>query len=200
MLLKKYAETAERCQRNYDITQLLPKEHVDYILSVCTTMPSKNNKNLYRLLAIQNTNIARKIYVKGAWTSGDPKLKEVPNQYRNGQVYAPLLLIWDGSVRPINRKDSTEDLHMAVGISSGAAALAAAELGYKSGFCQCFQRKKIEGILNRHTGETLNLDITLMLGIGLPDERFDRKECVLDDEVVYTCKSVNKKTPIIEIH
>jgi hypothetical protein len=199
MLLKKYAETAERCQRNYDITQLLPKEHVDYIMSVCTTMPSKNNKNLYRLLAIQNTDISRKIYVKGAWTPGDPKLKEVSNQYRNGQVYAPLLLIWDGSVRP-KFADSLEDHHMAVGISSGAAALAAAELGYKTGFCRCFQQKKVEGILNRHTGQTLNLDITLMLGIGLPDKRFDRKECVLNNEVVYTCRSVNKKTPILEIH
>lgn len=199
MLLKKYAETAERCQRNYVITQLLPKEHVDYITSVCTTMPSKNNKNLYRLLAIQNTNISRNIYVKGAWTPGDPRLKEVSNQYRNGQVYAPLLLIWDRSICP-HDKDTIEDHYMSVGISSGAAALAAAELGYKTGFCRCLQDKKVEGVLNKHTGQTLNLKITLMLGIGLPDERFDRKECVLDDEVVYTCNSNNKKVPILEIH
>jgi nitroreductase len=199
MLLKKYAETAERCQRNYDITQLLPKEHVDYILSVCTTMPSKNNKNLYRLLAIQNTSISKKIYIKGAWAAGDPNLKEVPNQYRNGQVYAPLLLIWDGSICPKGR-NSREDHLMAVGISSGAAALAAAELGYKTGFCVCFEEKKVEGVLNKHIGQTLNLKITLMLGIGLPDSRFDRKECVLNDKVVYTCGSFNKITPILEIH
>jgi len=199
MLLKKYAETAERCQRNYDITQLLPKEHVDYILSVCTTMPSKNNKNLYRLLAIQNTSISKKIYIKGAWAAGDLKLKEVPNQYRNGQVYAPLLLIWDGSICPEGR-NSREDHLMAVGISSGAAALAAAELGYKTGFCVCFEEKKVEGVLNKHIGQTLNLKITLMLGIGLPDSRFDRKECVLNDKVVYTCGSFNKTTPILEIH
>lgn len=199
MLLKKYAETVERCQRNYDITQLLPKEHVDYILSVCTTMPSKNNKNLYRLLAIQNTSISKKIYVKGAWAAGDPKSKEVPNQYRNGQVYAPLLLIWDGSICPEDR-NSREDHLMAVGISSGAAALAAAELGYKTGFCVCFEEKKVEGVLNKHIGQTLNLKITLMLGIGLPDSRFDRKECVLNDKVVYACGSFNKTTPILEIH
>ena len=198
MQLKNYAETAERCQRNFDLSEPIPQADIDYITSVCTTMPTKNNRVHYRLIIINDIQLTKRIYTESAFTQGDKKRREVPNQYRNGQVYSPLLLLWDASVRNKFNQETYEDMLVSIGISSGAAALAAVELGYKTGFCACFQEKILGKLLKKHFQQPLDLDIQLMLGIGMPNNNFQRTESVVDNKVVYNSLSSNKIVSILQ--
>ena len=43
------ARNIEPCQRNWDTSVEIPAEHVDYVVQACTSVPTKQNKNIYVL-------------------------------------------------------------------------------------------------------------------------------------------------------
>jgi len=57
-------------------------------------------------------------------------------------------------------------------MSAAAAALAGAELGYRTGYCRCIDEEKSKKILESYIGKIEKEEIPLMLGIGIPDEKF----------------------------
>lgn len=167
-----YAKTIEPCQRNWNENYVMPEDHIKYIIDVCTTVPTKQNKNYYSLLAITDRNIIDQIF-EHAILPGDP------NTYRqNTQVRANLLLIW--SQERVN--ETQKDILLSIGISGSAAALAGAELGYKTGFCCCYENKAIGSILKKAKIKPTGF-IDLMLGIGMPNEDYDPRQCVIDGQV-----------------
>jgi len=184
MNLLEYAKKIEPCQRNWDVSYIIPDEHIDYITEVCTTVPTKQNLNCYSLVCIQDRKTIEKIFE----SSYDPKVSYQTFR-RNGQVLANLLLIWTPGPQPA---ETESDLDIAVGISSGAAALAAAELGYSTGFCKCFETKPITKILKKDVGVKTKNPI-LMLGIGLPNINFNLRDVVVDGKKIGTKHSKGKK-------
>lgn len=173
MNLLDYAKSAENCQRNWNHNIYIPENDIDYIINVCTTMPTKQNKDVYQLHVVTNKEIINAIY----------KISYDPSNYSgtyllNSQASAPLLLVW--SAMPGAQYQN--DIDIAIGISSGAAALAAAELGYKSGFCKCFENKPLRKIL-KIKGERWNTDPILILGIGSPKKDINHNTIVLENRI-----------------
>lgn len=197
-------KTAERCQRNWDHSKPVLEEDIQKIVEVATTMPTKNNRNYYDLVVSTNPEFNRTCYKYAV----DPinahfKNKEI---HRNTQVDAPLLLMWKTTNlndidNPFNNSYQ-EDFHVSVGISSGAAVLTANQLGYRTGYCQCFDIDSLIVTLDKK----FNLSIVnnafssvLTVGIGYPDSNFERTQCVIDGKLGYTAESVNKTIDITYI-
>lgn len=185
-----YAKIAERCQRGFDTSQLLPNKHVKEIINVCTTMPTKQNLPVYSLFALEDRDVIEGIY---EYHTMSTLHAETEPDYRNGQTNAPLLLIWceDATSRQIC--DQVDDIDIAIGISSGAAALTAASLGYRTGFCKCFDQDKVSRIFAKTYGKK-KLKPRLMLGVGLPHPKHDRFTCLLNDQPVNKRPTAGDKT------
>ena len=167
MNLLNCAKNIEPCQRNWDENFVIPEEHIQYILDVCTTVPTKQNMNVYSLVAITDRQTMFNIFKKAAYNPDDYNRTFM----RNSQINANALLVWcDGTEEPEDERDRD----LAIGISSGSAALAAAELGYSTGFCKCFVPEKITKVLRKQNIKTNN-NTYLMLGIGKPNNEYNRR-------------------------
>jgi len=156
------------CQRNWIEWEKIPEEHVNYIIEACTDMPTKQQKDVYSLVAITDRKIIMELF-ETAYEEKD----YARTFKRNTQVLANLLLVWI----PSNGTDLGHDtygqsLGIAVGMSAAAAALAGAELGYRTGYCRCIDEEKSKKILESYIGKIEKEEIPLMLGIGIPDEKF----------------------------
>ena len=184
MNLLECAKKIEPCQRNWDETYVVPDEHVDYITEVCTTVPTKQNRNVYSLVCIKDRKTIEKIFE----VAYEPTEKYTTYK-KNSQVLANTLFIWIPGQEPAEYKD---DLDIAVGISSGAAALAAAELGYSTGFCKCFVNRSVCKILRKNAGIKTK-DVILILGIGVPNNNYDSRQVVVDDRITAIKYSRGKK-------
>ena len=156
------------CQRNWLDDYKLPQKDIDYIIKTCTTMPTKQEKNTYSLCAITDRRYIEKLY-RFCYDPDDPI-----SFNKNTQVLANLLLVWyDG---PDSKYDDGTVNDVNVGVSAGGAALAAVELGYKTGFCKCFVSEKISTVLKPHIGLTRKKKlrrIRLLLGIGVPEANLE---------------------------
>lgn len=177
------AKTVERCQRNFDWSRPLPNKHVKTILNVATTMPTKQQIKFYHISAIESEPLAREFYTTCCIDDGTP--------YSNSQTYAPLLLIW-ACAPGFYDYDPYCDISMSCGISASAAALTAANLGYKTGFCKCINDELAEEFFMKHFNKQIR-DPMLALGIGHPLEDFERTDCVLDGKIMHRANSYGDK-------
>lgn len=173
-----YAKLVEPCQRNWLEDETVPQEDIDYILEACTTMPSKQNIPYYSIAYTTDRKIINDIFDVSYYPRDQRNTKG-----QNTQVRANLLLIWldnpdfSHNTRVVHEQDTI----FSIGISSGAAALAGAEKGYRTGFCKCFIDKGVKKILRPVTGKLFkNTNIRLMLGIGVPDPSLDIRHISID--------------------
>ena len=190
MKIKRITETVQRCQRNYDLTEAIPREHQDYIIHCATQMPTRQQRIHYNITVVDDVALTREVYARYAYDKDDRD-----HDLRNGQTYAPLLLIFgtDSKMHSDPKYSYRQyDIPMSIGLSAGAAAMAAVELGYVTGFCKCFDEPQLEQWIESTYGRQCR-DPRLMLGIGRSNDRFDRTECVIDDKVVYTASSMGDK-------
>ena len=181
------ARIVERCQRNFDWSKPIPNKDVKYILNVATSMPTKQQLDFYNITVIESEPLAREFYT--TCTIPDECYYE-GDEWRN-QTYAPLVLLYS-TYPKYNRYEPYNDIAMSMGLSSGAAALAAANLGYKTGFCKCIDEHRTNAFVWNHFHKKI-WDPTLAVGIGHPLEGFDRTEGVLDGEVKYHAGSDGDK-------
>lgn len=178
------ARNIEPCQRNWDTSVEIPAEHVDYVVQACTSVPTKQNKNIYGLVVVQDRTVIEQLY-HSAIEEPDYDV----NFNKNSQVLANVVLIWtDGPF--VQKYDS--DFDQAIGISSATAALAASELGYATGFCKCFRAVEIQSILHSAGVDQYNTP-RLILGFGVPNSKLHRRVAVQPDGTVDYKKSHNKK-------
>lgn len=191
MNLLKYAKDIKPCQRNWNEDYVMPMEHIDYITEVCTEVPTKQNLPVYDLYRITNRKIIDDIFEASYVDHDDDTI------HRNTQVKSNLLLIW---AENLGAAEYNTDTYIGVGISSGAAALAGAELGYKTGFCRCFMPFEIKSILWENNIKIhIDSKIILMLGIGVPDETVDPREYTVGSKKGKIQKSINKTINVIDI-
>ena len=182
------ARIVERCQRNFDWSKPIPNKDVKYILNVATSMPTKQQLDFYNITVIESEPLAREFYT--TCTIPDECYYE-GDEWRNSQTYAPLLLLYSTWPK-YERYEPQNDIAMSMGISSSAAALAAANLGYKTGFCKCIDSRLAEEFVKKYFRKNV-WDPTLAIGIGHPLEGFDRTDGVVDGEVVYNAETYGDK-------
>lgn len=160
------ARVAEHCQRNWDKTFTLPDNDLDVLVKVATTMPAKQNRNYFNLVVSTDLELNSRIFDHSIDIENRDTIK------RNAQVDANVIFIYlrNKNFDNYHRFKDNHVLNMktAIGISSGAVALAATQLNYRTGFCQCLLGKKIleelaaKGITDDyHPG-----DVELILGVG----------------------------------
>lgn len=152
--------STEHCQRNWDYNKDIDENHLNLLTHVATTMPTKQNQEYYQLVVSTNLDLNKEIY-KLAYFDGQ-RNPSYENHY-NSQVSAHILFMWCPFINfNISKFGNYESAgRVSIGISAGAVALAANQLGYKSGFCGCFGQKevtkKLNSKLNLHKKTELNL-------------------------------------------
>jgi nitroreductase len=189
------SRSAERCQRNWDLNKTIPVQDIDAILSAARNMPTKQNRNYYKIVASTNKEFNEYCYQYSIDTSNPNSIN------RNAQTNANLLLLyfenftqdWEDKFNDSMSKNALKS----IGISSGAAALAANILGYKTGFNQCLDPKPIVKKLNSLLQQNINGGLVLTLGIGYPNLSFQRNQVVNKDNIVInTVHTYNKNIQI----
>lgn len=183
------SEHAEHCQRNWDHSQSIPLEDVQALVDIATNMPSKQNVEYYQLVVSVNPQLNRLIYN----LSIDPDNPKTI--HRNAQLNTHAVFIWflnkpEKLNMTVNENtagffdDFNLNAKTAIGISSGAVALSACQMGYRTGFNQCFEAYKLRdlmiewGIDNLSDGKNTP---ELTLGVGIPPYTDTPWNHVLDD-------------------
>ena len=189
------ANIAQRCQRNWSDVAV-ESEDLDYIIRVCTTMPTKQNVPNYRLIVSTDLNLNHRIVETAAYQPID--VKQFSEGIQNHQLLAPTVLLWYGDAvyaAKYNEPDHVfkEDLYNSVGISSGAAALAAASLGYRTGFCKCMEQDPLDALLTEAgVAISAHQGFVCALGIGHALEGYDHTEGVYRGRVTHRHRSIDK--------
>ena len=162
-------------------------------------MPTKQNQEYYQLVVSTNLDLNKEIY-KLAYFDGQ-RNPSYENHY-NSQVSAYILFMWCPFINfNISKFGNYESAgRVSIGISAGAVALAANQLGYKSGFCGCFGQKevtkKLNSKLNLHKKNRIKF-IEVGLGIGIPNPRYNSNEVIENDKVIKVKKQYYKN---IKVH
>lgn len=189
-------KSTEGCQRNWNYDYVIPKEHIDTIVNTAITMPTKQNREFYSLVVSTNKLFNYNVYLQTF--VDDVGMK---NYGRNAQTNAPLLLMWVKNPNYVAdgiENDYEGEAALSIGVSAGATAFVANLLGYKTGFCQCFNEKKVLKMIQKNLNLRTN-DLQVALGIGMPDIKMpDRNYVKLPNEDdLYV---VHKKTKNIKIY
>lgn len=195
------AKIAERCQRNWDYSRPIPQEHIDIIVGAATTMPTKQNKKYYRLIASTDMDFNTDLYNVAIDLENPHFNKKI---HRNTQVLAPLVLAFVApgidTENPFN-DDNVQNFYTSIGIASGVAAYTAASLGYSTGYCSCIESNLYKDLLEKKFNiNFVDFKSGLFLGIGYPNQIYNRQDIVVDDVYHYTLDdSCDKEIEIIRV-
>jgi len=211
MNFQEAAKSANHAQRNW-LDEPIPESDVTELINVATTMPTKQNVPVYKLIVSTNKEFNSFVYKNAV-----DEIHEQNKKYdhggefiRNSMVLAPLLLIYviqfstnvDDPWWKKGRHITIEDANMGTGISSGAVALAANAKGYKTGFCTCLKADAILHELKKRykisTGNKKCLNM-LALGIGKPNPGIDHNVVIRpeDNEQFYIRTHLNENECLI---
>ena len=202
---KSFIESTQHCQRNWDVSKSIPKDHIDIFADAARHCPSKQNYGFYGLKFITDRSIIEQIHDitnpngnQGFGVPIDPTLPIGPNNmkfYTNPQTLANLLIVYDYRI-PYAKQKSVKDQFghydypfqrdgdMAIGISLGYLFYIANSLGYKTGGNACWDANLLRNIL----GESSDYSPAVMIGIGFPDEDKDSREHHTDPTFLFPKK------------
>lgn len=187
--------TTERCQRNWDHNINFSNGDLELLIKVATTMPTKQNQEYYELVVSTDIAFNKEIY-KIAYHTESEKPPSYKNHY-NYQVAAHALFLWC-PYTDFNNKFGDYEItgRMSMGISAGAVALSANQLGYKTGFCACFDHDLlIEKINNKINSNIASVEVGL--GIGHPNLNFPSNKVVENNKVI---KTLDHRYKNIKVH
>ena len=185
--LQNAVSKSQKCQRNWDTEVSIPKEDLETLKHAVTQCPSKQNIAHYKVSFITDRDLIQDIFksTKGFYTKEDLSEAEY-----NSQVLANLLVVFEdhnvenarapeykafhsASDTPEDQQNLVErDQWMSVGIASGMLALTANMLGYRTGYCACFNVEEVVKKLNPNSNSS-SMPL-LMLGIGVPKKGYLR--------------------------
>ena len=197
---------SQHCQRNWDLTQTIPQDDINLIITAATQCPSKQNIAFYKLHVITNRDVIETIHAN---TVGFVvKLHPKPEYTTNPQTLANMVLVFEEYFDINNSKDSArndqtrllskgitnptsemilkKDQQMAVGVAAGYVNLTSTLLGYSTGCCTCMNHEKIKEILN------LNSKPILLMGVGFKNLDKNRRIHQLDDSYMFPTKQKQK--------
>lgn len=168
--------TTQACQRNWNLKKEIPKNHVETIVNSMTLCPSKQNLDFYSLQIITDRDTIKKIYYT---TQTGKKDRYNPQVLANMLVIfslnepsvprsAELIRQWRGEDTDLDKQITQSDQTLSIGIAAGIGSYVANLLGYRTGFCSCFDSVDVQKILQ------LKVEPFLMLGIGYPNIKISR--------------------------
>ncbi len=177
--LEKSITASQRCQRNWDLDKQVPEEDIKTMKISVTECSSKQNRVFYKAIFIQNREKIEAIHNA---TDGFVYNLETGASTTNPQTLANVVVAFVEDRDPSEPTRTTEeyyngrikgelkqDADIALGVGSGYLTLTANLLGYKTGCCQCFDRKVV--------GDTLgNEKPLLLMGVGFPGKNKSRLE------------------------
>ena len=200
--IKKAIDVCKKAQRNYDLSKTISEDDLETLIYVATNSPSKQNETHFSLRVYTDPDIIRQIYKRTELftfqtnTQTDKIFKDTENKFitdhrysvTNSQILAPVVFVYCDETRNIRSgthivatkpnatklaKDTLlEQKNMSIGISSGQLVMAAALLGYKTGYCSAFERSgdSVQKALK------LESEPKLLVGVGYPNESMNRLE------------------------
>ena len=140
---KEYIKKIQKCQRNWDYSKTMPKEHVDHLLWVAQNAPSKQHEAYYDIHYSTDRKVIEELY---KWSWGFTHSGKPPATWRNPQMNANMFMLFvmkhpptsrnylnEGSVTPTDHPARWENGLVAVGTALGLVMRSAAELGYATG-------------------------------------------------------------------
>ena len=183
--IKQIISNSQHCQRNWDLSQQIPEEHIQMLVYAATQCPSKQNDAWYKLHFVTNRQVIEQLHVN---TDGfffkPPEIKT-----NNPQILANLIIVFEKNYSARKKKfdlqwnipymDRTRTVYMNTGVAAGYVNFVSTLLGYKTGFCGCMQRDQIQSTLN------LENEPVLLLGIGFADANRNRLEHHLNPNIVF---------------
>ena len=210
--IKRTSEVIRRCQRNWDHSKSIPREHIELLAEVAKNSPAKQDEAYFDVYAITDRDLIEKLYENSdGFTTGALQGSALDNfkVYPNSQTRANLVFCWvsrqpttmrnyyqddhdhdafdssdkgiDNDKTPGTPKDAgewsrnIENTYTSIGISTACVAMAAARLGYVTGY-----NKNIgdfDEVVGLPQTETEYLRYTL--SVGFPNED---KPHYVDDE------------------
>jgi nitroreductase len=200
--LTKAIHRSQHCQRNFDLSQEIPEEHLKLLETAITQCPSKQNVAHYKVHMITNREIIEQI-VAATPVSKVDKPEEITT---NSQLMANLVIVFESYFDMTNEEDKfrndettslyskkiedqrmynvlERDANVAVGIAAGYLNLTSSILGYRTGCCQCMDEPRIGEILNLK-GRPL-----LAMGIGFNNESMPRRIHALDPSYIFPTRA-----------
>ena len=199
--IKKAIDICKLAQRNYDLNKRLPHKDLETLIYVATNSPSKQNETHFNLRVYTDPARIQAIYdrTKNFTFSTNTRTEEIftttgvqkDQKYSvtNSQIKANAVFVYCDDTRnirggthltalrpdagPIAKETLFEQKAMSIGISSGQLVMAAALLGYKTGYCSAFEKTGKDSVQNLLQTET---EPRLIVGVGYPDPNLTRKQ------------------------
>jgi nitroreductase len=191
--IKKAIIKSQHCQRNWDLTKVIPDDDLELLIQAVTECPSKQNLAHYKVHFITNRNIIEEIHNNTEGFARNYTDEEITYE-TNSQTLANLLVVFEAydfrkklytdlvvrndetqkilnnqELSPVDKEVLKRDQQVAVGIAAGYLNLLSSILGYSTGCCSCFSPEPIQNILN-----TKN-EILLLMGIGFKNDEMNRR-------------------------
>ena len=205
-LLKDVIFNSQKCQRNWDLNKTISATDLDILINAATNCPSKQNEVFYKLIIIKNREMIESVYnnTKGFHIMHCYTEQNNSKNYtiKNTQTLANILFIFcndigkeqrtPDNIQFVNTGKETNELitqrNIAIGIASGYVNLVSHLLGYKTGYCSCFDKN----VIGDYIGEK---NPRLILGIGYPNSDKNRSKHHIDKNISYMSfnKNINYK-------
>lgn len=210
--LREAVTNSQHCYRNFDLEAQIPQEDLDLMIHAATQAPAKQNYSYFNLKVITNQDIIGKVHENTIGATINNKTTGEKLITTNSQTLANVLFVYesktfdqmsedfiaDQEIQPhdlewqFNETGSGIERDLAgfkidrdrhLGISSGQLVLVANMLGYRTGYCACFQSQPIKELLQ------LQCDDLMLVGIGIPHQNKTRTEYYKDGKYNYMTKS-----------
>jgi len=197
MDLKKAIDSAQRAQRNYDLSKTVPQHDLETLIYAAVNSPSKQNETHYSLYVYTDQVLIKQIYQNTKkftlikdnkdkkWGEKDGKYwQDDAQSVTNSQIFANVLFAYvdeEGSARggthEVGQKNSSgnaanlysEQKSISIGISVGELILSANLLGYRTGICSAMDSRPIKKILGTEKS------VKLLVGVGFDNAGIDRR-------------------------
>ena len=199
MDLKKAIDSAQRSQRNYDLSKSIPQDDLETLIYAAVNSPSKQNETHYSLYVYTDQDIIRQIYNntkkftmirdqqdadESFKVENDIFIQDDTKSVTNSQIYANVLFAYveeQGDSRGVQHKAAKENpnstaakvyneqIAYSMGISVGELILTANLLGYKTGICSAMDSKPIKKIVGSKN------HVKLLVGVGFDNAGTDRR-------------------------
>ena len=169
-------EQTQHCQRNWDLDKSVDQEIIDWLFDVGYTMPTKQNLSSFQIVAFTDRTMIEYLTasaVNKGWHG---------RQVKNPQMLAPVVFTFfekkddEEKKRSLEKRLGNNTTMTEIGLAAGAMALAANNIGLRTGFCKCFyplesgkdKKNKVARALRNY--KIKGKDIGLALGVGYPVE------------------------------
>jgi len=108
--IKKTSEVIRRCQRNWDHSKSIPREHIELLAEVAKNSPAKQDEAYFDVYAITDRDLIEKLYEESDGFTTGVLEGEKFEVYPNSQTRANLVFCWVAR-QPTTMRNYYQDDH-----------------------------------------------------------------------------------------